>query len=63
MNVESGVSILRLMMDEMVLWFRYYIGWKLCHVAMLLLGFLSWLIVESIGDTTIANITTFGVNV
>jgi hypothetical protein len=49
------------MIDEMELRFWYCIGWKLCHVVMLLLGFLSWLIVESLSDTTSASITTFGV--
>jgi hypothetical protein len=30
-------------------------------MAMLLIGFLSWFIVESLWDTTISGITTFGV--
>jgi hypothetical protein len=60
-NVESEVFTLRLMMDEMVLKFWYYIGCKLCLVAMLVLDFLFWFIVESLQDITIDGALTFGV--
>jgi hypothetical protein len=49
------------MMDKMVLRFQYYIGCKLCHVAKLVLDFLFWFIVESLQDTIINGIPTFGV--
>jgi hypothetical protein len=60
-NVESEVFTLRLMMDKMVLRFWYYIGCKLCLVAMLVLNFLFWFIVESLQDINIDGALTFGV--
>jgi len=44
-------------------WMKSYLGFgtrcKLCHMAMLVLGFLFWFIIESLWDTIIIGIPTF----